>query len=263
MSDSTPPPEPPKLDPEALVLKAAPRRVIRFKRNLLIGIAAIGCIATFGITWMALRTPHLRIAVNSGESPGTEHKPEPDALSKLPGNYGEMQKPKLGPPLPGDLGLGIVQREKQLGVRPSGPATEDQAARAERLRLAQQAQQARESAVFFRLTQHRAAATAPTPAATPASATTQAPVAAATNSSSNRLNLDLVRDQNDQRRKIDFLNQKSARSIYNDHALQTPASPYEVLAGWSRYGTGNRERLRFRDRPRAAHSARLAAHRFL
>ncbi|MDE2166234.1 MAG: TrbI/VirB10 family protein [Alphaproteobacteria bacterium] len=229
MSDSTPPPEPPKVDPEALVLKAAPRRVVRFKRNLLIGIAAIGCIAIFGITWMALRTPHLRIAVNSGQSPGTEHKPEPDALSKLPGNYGEMQKPKLGPPLPGDLGLGIVQREKQLGVKPSGPDTEDQAARAERLRLAQQAQQARESAVFFRLTQHRAAATTPKVTATPVVATAQPPSAEGTNG--NKLNLDLVRDQNDQQRKIDFVNQKAARSIYNDHALQTPASPYEVLAG--------------------------------
>lgn len=229
MSDAVPAPEPPKVDPEALVLKAAPRRVVRFKRNLLIGIAAIGCIAIFGITWMALRTPHLQIAVNNGETPGTEHKPEPDALAKLPGNYGDMQKPKLGPPLPGDLGLGIVQREKQLGVQPSGPATEDQAARAERLRLAQQARQAREAGVFFRLTQHRAAASSPKAAITPASATTQPRSAEGTSGS--KLNLDLVRDQSDQQRKIDFLHQASARSIYNDHALQTPASPYEVLAG--------------------------------
>ncbi|MDE2496141.1 MAG: TrbI/VirB10 family protein, partial [Alphaproteobacteria bacterium] len=32
-------------------------------------------------------------------------------------------------------------------------------------------------------------------------------------------------------RKTDFIHQSAARSIYNDHAVQTPASPYEVLAG--------------------------------
>jgi type IV secretion system protein VirB10 len=45
------------------------------------------------------------------------------------------------------------------------------------------------------------------------------------------LSLDLDRDQNDQQRKTDFINQAAARGVYNDHALQTLASPYEVLAG--------------------------------
>jgi len=41
MSETTAPrPDQPKADPETLVLKAAPRRVVRFKRRLLIGIAA-------------------------------------------------------------------------------------------------------------------------------------------------------------------------------------------------------------------------------
>jgi len=46
-----------------------------------------------------------------------------------------------------------------------------------------------------------------------------------------RLNLDLERDQNNQQRKLDFLNQPVEKSIYNPHALQTPASPYQVMAG--------------------------------
>ncbi len=46
-----------------------------------------------------------------------------------------------------------------------------------------------------------------------------------------RLNLDPARDQNDQQRKLDFLHSKTEKSIYNPHALQTPVSPYEVLAG--------------------------------
>ena len=47
----------------------------------------------------------------------------------------------------------------------------------------------------------------------------------------NRLNLDPERDQNNQQRKLDFLNEPVERSIYNPHALQTPVSPYQAMAG--------------------------------
>jgi type IV secretory pathway VirB10-like protein len=137
-------------------------------------------------------------------------------------------KPQLGPPLPGDLGPPIVEREKQLGINPAG--AEDEAARAERMRLAQQAQQAREASVFFQLTQRSGGIT-------PASASIGGPASAAAAPSNeagatdSHLNLDPDRDQNDQQHKADFVNQASARGIYNDHMLQTPVSPYEVLAG--------------------------------
>lgn len=224
-------PIPPKLDPEALVLKASPRRVVRFKRNLLIGIAAVSCAAVFGVTWMALNGPGLHLGQNGSELYGTERKTTPDALANLPANYGQMPKPKpkLGPPLPGDLGPPIVEREKQLGLPPAGPNAEDEAARAERLRLAQQAQQAREAGVFFQLTQRGATAISPVPSGTPASST--ATPASAVGTDASHLSLDLNRDQNDQQRKLDFVNQASARGIYNSQALQTPASPCEVLAG--------------------------------
>ena len=229
MSDSVPP----KLDPEALVLRASPRRVVRFKRNLLIGIAAVGCVAVSGLTWMALKGSSLHLSQGSNALATAGQTPTPDSLAGLPSNYGQIpqSQPMLGPKLPGDLGPGIVQREQQLGVSPAGSNTEDEAARAERLRLAQQAEQAREAGVFFQLTQRNSgAATVPASVnATPASTTTtqESPVGA----DAAHLNLDLAQDQNDQQRKLDFVNQAAARDIYNDHALQTPASPYEVLAG--------------------------------
>lgn len=226
MSDSGPS----KLNPEALVLKASPRRVVRFKRTLLIGIAAVGCIGLVGITWIALKGSSFHPSLGNYELYGSARKNTPDALANLPGDYGQMarSKPQLGPPLPGDLGPPIVEREKQLGVNPAG--AEDEAARAERLRLAQQAQQAREATVFFQLNQHSGgvvpiAVSAGTPAATAGSPTNDA------GADGSHLNLDPDRDQNDQQHKADFVNQAAARSIYNDHALQTPASPYEVLAG--------------------------------
>lgn len=222
-------PVPPKLDPESLVLKAPLRRVVRFRRNLLVGIAAVGCAAVFGVTWLALRGPTLRLGP-AEERAVTDRRPTPDGLAALPGDYGQLPKPKaqLGPPLPGDLGPPIVAQEKALGIGPDislRPNAEDDAARAEQLRLAQQARQAREAGVFFQLARHETGSGTNPTASAPAAATGTPP------EENGRLALDPERDPNDQQRKLDFVGQAAGRSIYNDHALQTPASPYEVLAG--------------------------------
>ncbi|HTI00676.1 MAG TPA: TrbI/VirB10 family protein [Acidisoma sp.] len=234
-------PIPPKHDPESVVLKASPRRVVRFKRRLLIGIAAISCMAVAGVAWVALKGAHF----TSGSEANlldTGNKAKPDDLASLPSNYGEIPKPKpqLGPPLPGDLGPGIVRRERQLGLNPVAANSNDEAERAEQERLAQQAEQAREAGVFFQLNQAPgngggaiagSAGGASDNAATGVGVTLAPVAAGSSGADAGHLNLNLASDQNDQQRKMDFVNQASAKDIYNDHALQTPASPYEVLAG--------------------------------
>lgn len=229
--------DPPKLDPESLVLTARPRRIARFRRWAVIGIAAVTSAAICGATLLALNGPGLRRQSGGDELYNIDRKATADGLATLPANYGQMAKaqsvPKLGGPLPGDLGPPVVQREQSLGLAPPTaslrPNSEDDAARAERIRLAQQARQASEAGVFFQLSHRDTAnsANAQPPRqgdGTPAS--TQ--LAAA---DTNRLNLDPQRDQNYQQRKLDFLNQKTDRSIYNPHGIQDPVSPYEVLAG--------------------------------
>lgn len=214
-----------KSEPEALVLKVAPRRPIRFKRGLLIGIAAVGSAALLTVIGLALKGPALRSGQSAEELYNTDRKATPDGLAALPGNYAQMKPdtPRLGPPLPGDLGRPILDHQRQLGV---APGSADQAAEAERQRLAQQSLKAREAGVFFQIANHPVPATAATgqgamsPATVPASA-----------GESQRLALDLDKDQNDQQRKLDFLNQRDARGIYNRHTLQTPVSPYQVMAG--------------------------------
>jgi type IV secretion system protein VirB10 len=227
-------PVPPKVDPETLVLRATPRRVVRFKRNLLIGIAAVGCVAIAGVTWVALKGPSFHAQLGSDNLYDTGSNPKPDDLAGLPSNYGQIPKPKpvpqLGPPLPGDLGPPIVEREQQLGLNPAGASSEDEAARAERLRLAQQAQQASEAGVFFQLNQQGGGAPAQFASAEGAASAGNQPITPA-GADASHLSLDLANDQNDQQRKLDVVNQTSADSIYNDHALQTPASPYELMAG--------------------------------
>lgn len=213
-----------KSDPEALVLKTAPRRPIRFKRGLLIGIAAVGAVAIIGVVGLALKGPALRSGQAAQELYNTDRKSTPDGLAALPGDYSQIkpETPRLGPPLPGDLGQPILDHQRQLGVV---PGTMDQAAEAERQRLAQQSLKAREAGVFFQIANHPPAASGASDAVAATGQETAAPPAPP------RLALDPDKDQNNQQRKLDFLNQRDATGIYNPHTLQTPVSPYQVMAG--------------------------------
>lgn len=217
----------PKNDPESLVLRAAPRKVARFKRSLLIGIAAVGVFAIFGTAWFALRGTSLVHRQTDDELYNTDRKRLPDSMAALPSTY---DKVKLGSPLPGDLGPSVVDRERSLGVNPADtsfkPDPEDDAARAERMRLAQQARQASEAGVFFQIANSTPGAL---PAAIAASGNPSDTTSA--NTAGTGLNLDPTRDPNNQGRKLDLMNGKADKDIYNPHALQTPVSPYELLAG--------------------------------
>ncbi len=221
----------PKNDPESLVLRASPRKVVRFKRGLLIGAAAIGAIAIFGATWFAFRGISLVHHQSDDELYNTDRKRLPDSMAGLPSNYGKV---KLGSPLPGDLGPSVVDRERSLGVNPTDtsfkPNPEDDAARAERMRLAQQARQASEAGVFFQVS-NTGAGIVPATASALGVNLAGANDAAAPSANANALNLDPAKDSNDQGRKLDLANGKADKDIYNPHALQTPASPYELQAG--------------------------------
>lgn len=227
-----------KANPEALVLRANPRRVVRFKRGVIIGGAAAGSLAIAGIAWMALgpKTLH-RIAAD--EKAITDRRTPVDAVANLPGNYGEVAPgiPVLGPPLPGDLGRPILERQRELAeggaIMPTDPAAppamtpEEQAAEAERQRIAAQAHQAREAGVMVQSSGRAAAAVVTSGAA----ATASTPEAADDTVQAGRLALDPERDQNAQQRKLDFVGQSASGGIYNAHVLQTPASPHQVMAG--------------------------------
>jgi type IV secretion system protein VirB10 len=221
-----------KIDPETLALRATPRRVVRFKRRVMIGIAAVGIAGIFGVTWLALKGPILRLGQHAEELYSTDRKSKPEGLAALPKDYGEIkpETPVLGPPLPGDLGPPILERQKQLGLAPGVPESEvDREAEAERQRLAQQARAAREAGVFFQIANRSTASVAAeemVPSHQPELADSQS-----ASSEANRLSLDPDRDPNYQQHKLDFLNGKAADGIYNSHALQDPVSPYQVMAG--------------------------------
>ncbi|GAB4511513.1 MAG: TrbI/VirB10 family protein [Roseibium sp.] len=206
-----------------LDLRAAPKRnLVRFRKGVVIGGAAIASAGLLSVTMLALQSPSLRMGQPAEELYNTEKKPTPDGLAGLPGDYSQVRPkvPELGPPLPGDLGRPILERQRQLGIAPGGTDLS-----AEEQRLAQQAMQAKESGVFFRI-ENRPQQIAPAVTGQP-----QQMAAATVPPDANRLTLDPERDQNNQQRKLDFLSERDTGGIYNPHALQTPASPYQVMTG--------------------------------
>lgn len=210
-----------KLDPETLAIRSRPPRAIRFKRGVIITIAALGSVSLVGITWMALRPSFVHHAVASSDEAQPNARATSDALANAPATYSDV--PRLGPPLPGDLGKPILERQQQLAasVAPGG----DQLAQAEaqeRGRQLAEVKAARESGVLVQGRQALVAGDAvPVSAAAATAAAPDAP----------KLALDAAKDPNAQQRKADFVEALDPRGDVNPHALTASTSPYTLSAG--------------------------------
>lgn len=109
---------PQKEDPETLVLRGKPRQAIRFRRGLVIGAFAVFSAGLIGLSWMSLEPRSFRSAMLPDEGSEGRGKP-PDALTGLPSGYGDV--PRLGPPLPGDLGRPILEHRREAEADASEP----------------------------------------------------------------------------------------------------------------------------------------------
>lgn len=209
-----------KVDPETLALRAQPARAIRFKRGAVVAIAALGSVSLVATAWIALRPSSFHLA-GQADDQTVAAKPPADALSGLPGSYGDV--PRLGPALPGDLGRPILEHQRAMAIEPGGgeAARADQAA-TERDRRAAELRAARESGLLVQ-SGNRAAPTAyveSTPSAPPAAAADTA-----------RLAIDPDRDPNAQQRKADFVAARDNGGDVNAGRLVPPASPDMLSAG--------------------------------
>jgi type IV secretion system protein TrbI len=148
-------------------LRPEPPRVTRLSRKVLIGLGAASSLAISGALYYALQT---RNGGGQGqELYSTDNRSTPDGLNGLPKDYSGV--PKLGPPLPGDLGRPILNAQNAgqpvptpgivtPNTGPVGPTPEEQ-------RRAQELEAAR-LAKLFAPTETRAATsgTAASPNAT-------------------------------------------------------------------------------------------------
>lgn len=214
------PTTPGKVDPETLGLRAQPARAIRFKRGVVVAIAALGSVSLIATAWVALRPSALHLAGQADDQTVAAKAPT-DTLSRLPGSYGDV--PKLGPPLPGDLGRPILNHQRGMGMEPAiGDAGRAETAATERDRRASELRAARESGLLVQ----SGIRNDPTRVA---DATPSSPSAAATEQA--RLSIDPDRDPNAQQRKADFVATRDTGGDVNEHRLSPRASPNMLSAG--------------------------------
>lgn len=191
---------------QTLRLRAERPRITRLSRKVLAGGSALALLLISGAVLWAVRSnrPH---SPAPDELYSTDHHNVADGLTTLPRDYAGIPRdvPRLGPPLPGDLGRPIVTAEGQ-----SASFGLD----AEQQRANQETEAARTSKVF-------ASSTAPVPphAASQETATKTTPSS------------DETFAQNGQDSKLLFVNAPVDRRTTAPDRISRPASPFVVQAG--------------------------------
>ncbi|ACK50441.1 conjugation TrbI family protein [Methylocella silvestris BL2] len=207
-------PRPRHAEPD-LRLRAEPPRVTRLSRKVLIGLGAIAAFGVAGALFYALQS---RRGDNAGkELYSTENRATPDGLANLSKDYTGV--PKLGPPLPGDLGRPILNSQNQ--TVPAIGATGGDAAEQHRLQEIEAARVSR----LFAPTERQPGSAAPAPAA--AVATSGALLAVPAEAPP----IDPNAVQNMQDRKVAFVSAPADRRTVSSDRLADPLSRSIVQAG--------------------------------
>lgn len=222
---------------ERLKIRKRPRPVTRLNRKVLMIGGALGVLGLFAAASIALKAPKAAAPSDTQQTYNIKNMRRPEGLSSLPATYTDLPKPappKLGPPLPGDLGGTVLQAERELGLEPEyatrfegdfRPNPEDEAARARRMREAALEEEAIRAPVFFRI-QTEGPPTGGGPEAT--APKRRAPALLAFGAPDEDFG---VPDANLQSGKQAFAASSPRGEIYNPHSVEDPISPYQVMAG--------------------------------
>ena len=193
--------------PAEMRLRSDRAPVTRLSRKVLLGLTGVAVVGIAATLVFALR-PSGR--GGHSELYNTSNRSTPDGLTALPKSYADLPKPapRLGPPLPGDLGKPM----RNAGVTPPTMPT---AASADQQRWLQELQAARASRLF--------ATTDAQTSRTPAMRQTQAPAQAGA--------VTTARTAASTEQKTAFLNAPTDRRTLSTEQLQAPPSPDVIEAG--------------------------------
>ena len=198
-------------------LRPEPPRVTRLSRKVLVGLGLIVSLCLGGALIYALQS---RNGHHQGqELYSTDNRSTPDGLASLPKDYSGV--PKLGPPLPGDLGRPILNAQTGGQGGPAAVAASNPAVSQEQQRLLQEREAARTAHLFVstdaRPTNVASGAEAPTLPAQPDLASLGLAPRPATPSA--------------QDRQVAFLNQAADKRTVSTDRVTAPASPDILQAG--------------------------------
>lgn len=214
----------PAATPQDFRLRGNPPRVMRLSRKTL---AALGVAAGLGIGGSLIYALRPAGHHEAKELYSTENRPTADIISSAPKDYGQV--PKLGPPLPGDLGRPIVSAEQRQGAAlgTPGPASappgpQANAAAEARQHVIQERDAARTSRLFLGGETAQAAA--------PAVAVADQPAGIASAGAAPSVQPEDA-SPNGQAAKRAFLKGDGEHRTVSAERLTAPPSPYVVQAG--------------------------------
>ncbi|MEL6323534.1 MAG: TrbI/VirB10 family protein [Pseudomonadota bacterium] len=219
--------------PEHLAIRSKPRPVKRFNRQVLMGLVGGAGLLILSSVGIAMGTSRSAADAPVQELYSTGNNPEANGLASLPTSYADVKPdiPELGPPLPGDLGAPVLRARREGRLPNPDPliGLETNEEIAEREREAERIA-SRHRSLFFNISSphQKAQPSRVEPTASDVPSVTARdpfeifdrfisdPVPAATS---------------DQDRKRAFIEDVTDETIYNPHRLQTPLSPWQVMAG--------------------------------
>lgn len=207
-----------------LRLRGDPPRVMRLSRKAL---AVVGLVTTAGIGGALIYALQPSAPKTQTELYATDNRATSDSLAGAPKDYSQV--PKLGPPLPGDLGRPILSAQQRgvdvspppMGAPSSPPAAGANAAQAARDRVRQERDAARTSKVFAGGESASASTAANVPQALPlagSASTASMPAVSASGGT-------------EQAGKRDFLRASDKGPTESSYRVAQPSSPYLVQAG--------------------------------
>ena len=230
-----------KEDPATLALRASPRPVTRLNRRTLAALlGGLGFVVFLATMW-ALQ-PKKTTTQNSGpELQASQQVTHADGLQTLPRDYASIPRiPQLGPPA-GEFGRPILREEQAAGIASDGsqvdfrPNSAVDADRVAKLRQQDEAEAAAKAQVFFQTgKQGRNAGTSPEPAPSPRTLVESEPPGmpdAQLHAVSPVASRDDGLEQNQQDHKQSFVNRTADPKGYSGAPLQTPRSPFQLMAG--------------------------------
>jgi len=239
-----------KEDPGRLALRAAPKPVTRLNRRTLVIAGAVVAAGLLGVALWSLQPSKPKQQETKGPELHQAQKVSPaEGLNALPHDYSSLPKPayqtqptvpQLGAPL-GELGRPVLRAEQAAGLEPLAQQNSfdlnphEDAVRVDRLRRVQEDDAAAKAQVFFQLRNKQASATVAEPPSQTDAAMDRVlkmlPNAMAAGASGEGGQPDEAAAQNGQSGKQSFAKGEADPKIYGSGTLQTPRSPYQVMAG--------------------------------
>jgi type IV secretory pathway VirB10-like protein len=206
---------------QKVLIRGETRAVVQLSRKIVIGLTCIAVVLIVGAFYLGMQQRQEE-QEQIKNLIGAEQKAKAEAFNGLPKDYSEISRsaPRIGPPLPGDLGRPMLN----AGVLPGASIGAGAPVDPEIQRQNQEIEAARVSRLFSTTNVRQASGTSTGPSQVVGSTAGNASQSAAFAN-------DETFAQSGQDRKLAFVNAAGDSKAVSNHRLQPAASPFIIQAG--------------------------------